>query len=352
MTDSERYFSSDYETARARFRRLALEAGGRIETLPLDVRLPSGEPLGIDVARFGKEGSRRVLVHSSGLHGVEGFAGSAIQLQLLERGLALPAGIGMILVHILNPYGMVWLRRVNENNVDLNRNCLSSAEFSVPAPDVYRRLDAFLNPKTPPGAELFALRMAWILMRHGMPALKQAVHSGQYEFPQGLFFGGKHVEQGPRQYLEFLTSALAGAERVVNIDVHTGMGRYGEDTLLCPAAETVGLRKEFKGPVAPLDPEQGIGSRISGLLGTAIVRSLPRAKVTAMIQEFGTYSPVKMFRALRKENRWHHHGGGGVNHPAKQELKAAFCPTDERWRLAVLRRGQALLEQAVEVINR
>jgi hypothetical protein len=30
----------------------------------------------------------------------------------------MPADAAIVLVHILNPYGMAWLRRFNENNVD------------------------------------------------------------------------------------------------------------------------------------------------------------------------------------------------------------------------------------------
>jgi predicted deacylase len=34
----------------------------------------------------------------------------------------------MILIHALNPYGFAWLRRVNEDNVDLNRNFRNFSE--------------------------------------------------------------------------------------------------------------------------------------------------------------------------------------------------------------------------------
>src|SRR5438093_8933584 len=102
---------------------MAATAGGRLETLSLDAKGPNDEGLGIDIAWFGAENPRRVILHSSGLHGVEGFAGSAIQLQLLDSLPPLPKDAALILVHVLNPYGMAWLRRANENNVDLNRNC-------------------------------------------------------------------------------------------------------------------------------------------------------------------------------------------------------------------------------------
>src|SRR5215471_211462 len=130
MIENKHYFSPDYFTARTRFREAAKKTGARFETLPLDVRGSGGEELGIDIAWFGAENPRRVLLHSSGLHGVEGFAGSAIQLQLLNELPALAKDAAVILVHILNPYGMSWLRRANENNVDLNRNFLKDGDYT------------------------------------------------------------------------------------------------------------------------------------------------------------------------------------------------------------------------------
>ena len=81
-------------------------AGGRLEVLPLDAMGPGNEALGIDIGWFGAPESRRVVLHSSGLHGVEGFAGSAIQIQTLRELPRIPQGTALILVHTLNPYGM------------------------------------------------------------------------------------------------------------------------------------------------------------------------------------------------------------------------------------------------------
>src|SRR5437762_4569779 len=142
---SYKFFSPDYFTARDRFREAAARAGCRIETLPLDARGPGGETLGVDIAWFGAANPRRVVLHSSGLHGVEGFAGSAIQLQFIANLRQLPGDTTVVIVHILNPYGMAWLRRVNENNVDLNRNFLGDESYAG-TPAAYLTLNSFLNP--------------------------------------------------------------------------------------------------------------------------------------------------------------------------------------------------------------
>ncbi len=224
MTPSERFFSTDYFTARNRFRELVGTVSGRLETISIDAKGSKGEDLSIDIAWFGVATPRRVLLHSSGLHGVEGFAGSAIQLQLMNTLPTLSKDSALIIVHVLNPYGMAWLRRFNENNVDLNRNFLADESYND-VPPTYAQLDPFLNPQSPPATDLFTLKAGWLILRHGMPALKQAVVGGQYEYPKGLFFGGKRLEQGPEKYKTFLTLHLASAERIIAIDVHTGLGK-------------------------------------------------------------------------------------------------------------------------------
>ncbi|HLH31955.1 MAG TPA: DUF2817 domain-containing protein, partial [Terriglobia bacterium] len=168
---AENFFSPDYFTARNRFRKLAEKAGGTLETIRISAKGPNGEDLTIDIVWFGASEPRRVVVHSSGLHGVEGFAGSAIQLQLLSDVPVLPADTAVFVVHILNPYGMSWLRRVNEHNVDLNRNFREPGTYRG-APDDYAKANWFINPATPPSHDLYFAKLALLVMRYGMTALK------------------------------------------------------------------------------------------------------------------------------------------------------------------------------------
>ena len=347
-----RHFSSDYFTARARFRQGVEKAGGRLESLPLDPEGPENEDLSIDIGWFGSDNPRRVLLHSSGLHGVEGFPGSAIQLQLLEGMPHLPAEGAIVLVHILNPYGMAWLRRFNENNVDLNRNFLGPDEKFMGAPEGYQRLNSFLNPASPPARDFYHLKALSLILRDGLSALKQAVAGGQWDFPKGLFFGGKRLEQGPQKYQAFLTERLRTAEQVFVVDVHTGLGTYGRDVLLVEEEHRTRFRKSFDELVKPLEPDLGPAYRVRGGHHTMLPRALPMARIYFLAQEFGTYNPVKVLHALREENRWHHHGEGTVDHPTKRKLRKTFCPEDVAWQAAVLSRGKKLVQEAVEFLSK
>ncbi|WP_255800720.1 DUF2817 domain-containing protein [Acaryochloris sp. 'Moss Beach'] len=120
-------FSSDYWQARDRFRQAAQSLNCVLETHPIKALGPQGRSLSIDIARYGSKSPHTTLILSSGLHGVEGYCGSAIQMATLTDllpQLTLPKGMAVLLIHALNPYGFAWNRRCNEDNIDLNRNFL------------------------------------------------------------------------------------------------------------------------------------------------------------------------------------------------------------------------------------
>jgi hypothetical protein len=281
---------------------------------------------------------------------VEGFAGSAIQLEFIEKIPNLPEDLAVVLVHILNPFGMAWLRRVNENNVDLNRNFLKADEQYRGAPSSYKKFDNFLNPPTPPTPDFlpFVLKAQILIARYGLTAMTQAVAGGQYEFFKGLFFGGERMEEGPAKYRTFLESSLSSANHIVAIDVHTGLGKYGEDTLLVEPEQYPDLRKAFGEKVAPSAADKGPAYRVRGGIHGMILNVAPHATVECVCQEFGTFSPIRILHTLRQENRWHHYASGDVMHRSKKALKDAFCPPDESWQRSVLTKGRALIAAGLD----
>jgi hypothetical protein len=92
----------------------------------------------------------RILILSTGLHGVEGFVGAAMRSLFIQEFLERfdPNITGILLVNNINPWGMKNKRRVNENNVDLNRNFMEDAgEFQENFNPSYQQFDATLNPR-------------------------------------------------------------------------------------------------------------------------------------------------------------------------------------------------------------
>ena len=137
--------------------------------------------------------AREALILISGTHGVEGFCGSGCQVNFLRDDALLnefeDAGVRVVLLHALNPYGFSHIRRTNEDNVDLNRNF---RDFSQPIPPNtdYAEVHGFMVPATwPPSPENEGRLMAYVKAR-GERALQNATSGGQCEFPDGLFYGG------------------------------------------------------------------------------------------------------------------------------------------------------------------
>ncbi len=144
------YYSSDYFVARERFRTACRERGLRIESLPIDAPSPDGEPLTIDVGVAGADSPQSALVLSSGMHGVEGPFGSAVQLAYLDSlpsDWSAPKGSAVVLIHALNPFGFAWRRRFNEENVDLNRNFLLPGEPYSGSPPLAPQFRRVLTPR-------------------------------------------------------------------------------------------------------------------------------------------------------------------------------------------------------------
>lgn len=348
-------FSPDYVTARARFHAAARHHAAIVETLPIAARGPGDEDLGIDIAWLGKRDAQHILLHICGVHGVEAYAGSATQLALLAAPPPIPADGALVLVHVLNPYGMAWLRRANENNVDLNRNFLTETAGWTAAPPLYRRLDGLLNPTSPPARDGFALRLTLQGLRHGIHAVRQAIAHGQHRYPTGLFYGGAELQPGPRLFCDWLQKRCAGADSVFAIDMHTGLGSLGASTLFVEPGTTPAVNAELQaavrqplvgGTTAPAD------YTVRGSLGAALPRLLPDVSLRFILQEIGTWSSLRVLRALRDENRWHHHGDGHLDHPAKRRLREALCPASPQWRDAAVAHGINLVYRAADCLFR
>ncbi len=336
-------FASSYREARTSFRREVEQRGGELHSLVVH----EDDDLTIDIAQFNPM-AERVLVISSGLHGVEGYAGSAIQLDFLAADW--PDDLGVVFLHALNPYGMHFIRRVNESNVDLNRNFLPPGEPYEGSTPAYQKLNPLLNKACAPGSfEFFFPRALWAIFQNGFNALKQAVVEGQYDFPQGVFYGGSALEQTAVLLQRHLPGFVEQAQRAILVDFHTGLGASGTYALLVDAPSDSEryrvLRERFGERVQPWDPDEGVAYTIRGGFPSALQRWFGD-RMEVLTCEFGTHPPLTVLNALTTENRAHHWGGDQAQ--AKAQLMEAFCPRSPRWRSEVLAGGATVLRQAVE----
>jgi hypothetical protein len=343
-------FNVDYGAARAGF----LKAAKSIGTCELGAfehpeRGPCGEPLFMDIAWFGATEAPKVLVLASGIHGVEGYCGSAAQIDWMNRGehMRLPVGCAALLIHAVNPYGFAWSRRVTHENVDLNRNFIDFDAGMLPENPGYDEIASFFLPPvwTPESpAEIWAQITAYG-KRRGVPAMRWA-HSGQHRHEDGIFFGGREATWSRRVLTAVLQGNLKGAEHVGVIDYHTGIGPsgYGEIIITAPEDSPACTRaRSWFGAAgaAPGSDGSSVGI-VAGPWALALGDLLPRAEVTAIALEFGTAAPAVVAGAVVADNWLYARGDpqSAQGEAIRASVHAAFNIDDDVWRGMIL--GQSL----------
>ena len=238
-------FARDYADARAKFLAAARGAGAVLRHYQNPLRGPDGERLFTDVAWYGPTGAERVLMTISGTHGNEGFCGSGIQVGWFERGLhkELPASVALVAVHAVNPHGFAWVRRVTEDNVDLNRNFV---DYAAPLPDNpgYCELAEAICPAEWSDATCAASRALFeaYAKKNGAMALQTALSGGQS--PETVLHLAAHDRTGkypvarakrlqPGRDVRVLADEVADRVRIKQV-VHASLriGEFVEDAAL------------------------------------------------------------------------------------------------------------------------
>jgi hypothetical protein len=354
VADSE-LFARDYTGARERFLQAAAGRGATLTAFANDgCRGPAGEDLLTDVACVTPAAADRVLVLVCGVHGIEGFAGSAAQVQFLDNHWSdLAPQTAVVLVHALNPYGFAHERRVNEDNVDINRNFVDHA--SPPENVEYDTVHAALLPQDwdGPGRRAADGALQQVALDRGQRYLQSAVTRGQYRHADGLFYGGSAPVWSNRTWRQIIRQFVVGFARVGYIDLHTGLGSRGQGEPIFRGGrdqDALARATEWYGE-ALTQSENGTSSStpIGGNTAFALADELAEdTELTAITLEFGTEPGIKVLTALRADNWLHHRGQPGS--PQAKEVRdlmnAAFHVDDRGWEGSVLAEAQRYISLA------
>jgi hypothetical protein len=349
------YFAPTYREARERLLEAARSVDARVTTHRHPGLSPDDGPLFTDVVRVGPQEARRILLVISATHGVEGFAGSAIQLAALRRARTqiLPPDTGLVLIHALNPYGFAWCRRVDAQNIDVNRN-LMDHDAAAPDNPEYELLHGVLCPQEWSEATRLAgaRTLSDFQARHGRTALENALARGQRSHDDGLFYGGRAPSWSIQLLRSTLASGVGHTDRVILLDVHTGLGSYGGCQLICGIEEDnsrVAAVRRWLGDAALFFGAASGYERMPGAIDSGVEALLHGIEVTPVTVEFGTLPTIEVLQALRADNWLHrHHARPDLNDPIKQDMRRAFNPQDEDWRELVLLRGQQVIARALQ----
>lgn len=352
------FFQPTYRRARQQFLQAAAQYSSKAIQIVRRHPLPGveGEELALDALWLGPPQAERLLVVGSATHGIEGFAGSAIQAALLNQALTLPENTALLLLHAMNPWGFSFQRRVDEAGIDLNRNFV---DFNTPPdnPDYSLLADALIPEDWTEGAlQLADKRLQSYRKTHGETAYEMAVSGGQYSHWDGLFYGGQAASWS-RLQLQSLAEELQLAERkaVAIIDVHTGLGDYGVGEVICdhpPGSQGVNWARHWYGE-AVTEPLLGTSSSVPklGLIDFFWHQLLPE-RCSFVTLEFGTGSTEQLFHVLRGDHWLARQNLEKVNPALAAELHTAllehFYPAASAWQNAVVDQGLQRIHQALQ----
>lgn len=346
-------FPSNYASARQRWLAQLSGLAGATQYRPYQCQGtgPDGGPLFTDTVWIGAEDARKVIVVIGATHGIEGFAGSAVQIDhlslLATRTIFLPAGTALLLIHALTPWGYAWQRRCDEDGVDLNRNVV---DFSGKLPE-NRGYDSLRQAFFLTDAGQRKLIFAEFERQHGRVALEQAISAGQYTDPQGPFYGGRKAAHG-RLVTEDLIKTYALEQRdLAVIDVHTGLGSYGYGEIICDhQPDSTGTAAAYRcyGNSVTL-PFLGTSSSVpkTGLLDYAW-HAIMNDRSCYITLEFGTFGTEPLFEVLLRDHQlWAEPDQEHARSDHSLLMRRHFCPDDPAWKEMVLFRARQVLAQAV-----
>lgn len=347
-------FAKDYADARAKFLAAARDAGAAITSFPNPLRGPALEPLATDLAWLGPADASHVVVTISATHGVEGFCGSGAQVATFRAPaeVGLPKGAALAQIHAINPHGFAWVRRVNEDNVDINRNFVDHTQ-PYPVNAGYEELaDAIVPSEWTQAAQAAAWeKLEAFRKARGPMALQTAISGGQYSHPQGVFFGGHAPTWSNRVISRIFKDHLARADKVHIVDYHTGLGPYGFGELigaLPPKTPEFARTQAIIGnELTSPDLGSSTSAPLVGVNQPALVKLIPRAKCAALALEYGTKPVDDVLDAVRADAWLHAHGEFGTEQARaiKAQMRAAFYGDAEDWR-------RMIWERALDVTRR
>ncbi len=363
---STQFFSATYSEARAKFLQAASDRRATITSYLHPLPGMASEPLAMDVAQLGNPKAADVLFTVSGTHGIEGYCGSGSQLALLYDPVmeqAIVSGrLQIVHLHALNPHGFSHGRRVNEDNVDLNRNFVDFTQ-PLPANAGHDALVDALVPASWPPSQQDETVLKEFAERHGPMGQQQAISGGQYKHKHSLFYGGIGPTWSNRTLRHILAGVRPVCQRFFWLDFHTGLGPtgYGERiyTGRPDPAELIFNRMVWEQKGARLTSfydGTSTSAPLTGVNAQAIIDALPEvtaaAKVAGVALEYGTVPMERVMFALRADH-WlalHPQAPRELASAIKTAIRAAFYVETDSWKEDVVRQSLAAAHDVVRFV--
>ncbi len=227
-----KYFPLNYHDSRKKFKDLATAAGADLSELKIPST--SDNDLYVDFAYLPPRTQPEfLLVLTSGIHGSETYAGTAILnlffaeiLPKLDR-----EHTGIFLAHAMNPYGFKHHQRTTENGVNLNRNFSVSGDlFKSKSLESETMNQQFLSKEIVDSNKSKLLQL--LKYKNGvvyfedvsLDQLTKAISPGQFNTKEHLEYGGKQLEPQTRFLIDKMKTLFPLYKDILGLDLHTGLG--------------------------------------------------------------------------------------------------------------------------------
>lgn len=364
------YFNETYEDCRKDF----LDAGKEISDSTRNVKVGSFKvPSKIDNKLFvdwlyipATDSAIKTLIITSGLHGIEGFSGSAVQLFFLDK--ILPQmnrdQIAILLIHGLNPYGFKYLRKVTENNIDLNRNCVVNPILYENKNDGYAELKDFLMPQVKVNNNsgfnwFFHITAINKIVQKSMPVLRQAALQGQYSFEKGIYYGGKKYEPQIDSIKILFKQKIPSKHTVLNVDLHAAYGTRGMMHLFINPVDDPKIKDGLDIIFKDETIDWGTGSDFYTINGEYLGwmnQLVDSTLCIPMLFEFGTlnsqttFGSLKSIQTMINENQGYHYGFSSDESKKyiNNHFKEMYYPSSPMWRTQVINLAQDKLTRMMQ----
>ena len=366
---AQKYFHKSYDKSRNAFLIQANNLNEKFDSVQLfsrDVRSNIDDNLIIDFCYVpAQKDAKKLIIITSGTHGVEGYVGSAVQQMFMSEVLTsgMLDDIGVLLVHSINPFGFKYSRRVTENNVDFNRNCDTEQSLFSSANEGYGKLIAMLNPEGKVNSECLKNRFFILvaineLIKESMGSLRQAILQGQYKYTKGLYFGGLNFEPQLATLSEVFKDISADYESVFNIDLHTGYGERGVAHLFPNPIDDENIKSGLENIFEGYEINWGDSDdfyTINGSFTDYIGKLLSDKTYYPMVLEYGTLTSqstvgsIKSIHNMVMENQGVQHGFKSAKDSLKimHSFMEMYNPSSEKWRTKIMDDSKIILKKAI-----
>jgi len=364
------YFQETYDESRHAFLTGVSDIKNRFDSVQTsEFQVPSDidTTLIMDICYIPpQQDTNRLFVLISGTHGLEGYTGSAIQQMFLKEFLdtTIVEEMGVLLIHSFNPFGQKYSRKATEFNVDLNRNCgIDKSLFENKNPG-YGDLYDLLCPsdevnKNSLRNQFFYFVAIWNILKESMATLRQAALLGQYEYPEGFYFGGNDFTPQTNALQSLFPEIFEPYDLIFAIDLHTGYGEWSKLHLF-PNPEK---NDEIKSLTESLFEDHHIDwgdsgdfYTIVGDLSGFIKQAKPEAVTLCMPFEFGTLNSQETIGSLVSvqrmilENQGYNNGyrNQKSERVVLEDFREMYYPSSKAWRSEVIRQSRDMLAFCLE----